>query len=142
MTNTRKQRSDKGKLRKTHGEHIPPLAAVDQAPDERAPESRVEEAQPVVESAPERGRAALSNHELTGLIQEAWEAYDVQDVKVRFDSLGFKWWFGVTAADGMTGLEIIRTSQVGGVTRTKISTSDLGRDCARQLVDNAVRALG
>lgn len=153
MTNTRKPRSDKGKPRMAKDE-ASRAAHKDIATDVPAAEPEVAhdvaDEQVSGESLPELGRVnhegcrkadSLGSLELTAISQEAWEAYDMQDVRVRYDTKGFRWWFGVITDTGNSELKLERASVVGDLHCMFISTADLGRDCARQLVDDAVRGM-
>ena len=47
-----------------------------------------------------RKDASVGKHELEALTREAFEAYDMQDDRIRFDSMGRKWSFRMSSESG------------------------------------------
>lgn len=53
-----------------------------------------------------RKNASIGKHELEALTREAFEAYDMQDDRIRFDSLGRRWEFRMSSESGFWELRL------------------------------------
>lgn len=96
--------------------------------------------------APERkpkSRAVLGDHELTGLFAEAYEAYDMQMERVRFDTAGRRWWFVPESRQGQSVLLLQLKAVYGDAPPREdtISTHLLASDLGREMVEDVVRRL-
>lgn len=83
----------------------------------------------------------LSDHELTGLFAEAYEAYDYQDERIRFDSLGRKWTFRPDVSGGHSVLALDVARDPVAFQADQIATSLLASDLGKPMVEDVVRAL-
>lgn len=98
--------------------------------------------------APKRGRKphaipgaqALSDHELTGLYAEAFEAYDMVDERVRFDSRNRKWVFVVVKREEHAEL-LLKLHRGQDVREDHISTAILASEMGKPMIRDVVRAL-
>lgn len=82
--------------------------------------------------------------ELDAIRQEAWEAYDYQQERIRFDTLNRKWIFRLGKAGVYSVLEmsIERLAEVHTDTiSTAFLASDLGRPMIADVVDKLNKAL-
>lgn len=55
---------------------------------------------------PNRGGPSVGKHELEALTREAFEAYDMQDDRIRFDSLARRWEFRMSSESGFWELRL------------------------------------
>lgn len=53
-----------------------------------------------------RKNASIGKHELEALTREAFEAYDMQDDRIRFDSLARRWEFRMSSESGFWELRL------------------------------------
>lgn len=87
----------------------------------------------------------LGEHELNAICAEAYEAYDYQDERVRFDTLGRKWTFRpekVGAGESVLYLEVkTLTVQRSDTISTALLASDMGREMATDVVRNLADGL-
>lgn len=84
---------------------------------------------------------ALTEHELTGLFAEAYEAYDYQDERIRFDTLGRKWTFRPDVRDGHSALALVVAREPVVYQADYIATPLLASDLGKPMVEDVVRAL-
>lgn len=94
----------------------------------------------VREEAPVASVSAISTHERAAIAREAWEAYDMQDDRVRFDSLGRKWDLRMDNLDGHWKLRLLL---VRGMTAkaAEVPQAALGTETGYQHVERAVADL-
>ena len=85
-------------------------------------------------------QAALTEHELTGLFAEAYEAYDLQDERVRFDTRNRRWLFRPDR-QGNDAVLLLQLKRLNDVREDTISTALLASDMGRELVEDVVRKL-
>lgn len=83
-------------------------------------------------------RRKLTEHELAAICAEAFEAYDYQDERIRFDTLGRRWQFRpdkVGHGESVLTLEVLLLETV----RTdRISAALLASDIGREMVADVV----
>ena len=88
--------------------------------------------------------SALGEHERRAITLEAFEAYDFQDDRIRFDTLGRRWEFRPEKIDAKSVLHL-QVSRLKDVREDTISThllaSDLGRDMVADVVGKLDGAL-
>ena len=82
----------------------------------------------------------LTDHELTGLFAEAFEAYDYMDERVRFDSLNRKWTFRPDKA-GDNSVLWLCVSRIDQAHDDTISTAVLASDLGKPMIEDVVRKL-
>jgi len=88
----------------------------------------------------EKVTSSLGEHEAVGLVEEAIYAHDMQDVMVRFDTLGRKWTFRPDVEQGQTVFYI--ECAIPSVTESlTISNSRFGLDGSRDEVKSAIEQL-
>lgn len=83
---------------------------------------------------------ALGEHELAGLFAEAYEAYDYQAERVRFDTLNRKWWFGPDRR-GNDSVLLLKLTRLEDEREDTIPTPVLASELGRPMVEDVVRAL-
>lgn len=85
-------------------------------------------------------KGALSEHELTGLFAEAFEAYDYMDERVRFDSRNRRWTF---VPDKHRDHSVLRLTlkRLEDVKEDRISTAILASDLGKPMIEDVVRRL-
>lgn len=86
------------------------------------------------------GAQVLSEHELTGLFAEAFEAYDMMDERVRFDSLHRRWVFVVVKPEQQSEL-LLKLQRGKDVLEEFIPTPILATALGRPKIEEVVRAL-
>lgn len=85
----------------------------------------------------------IGEHEFTAICAEAWEAYDYQAERVRFDTLGRRWQFrpDKNGVNSVLSLEVKRLGEVRGDTiSTAVLASELGRDMIADVVKTMTEA--
>jgi hypothetical protein len=90
------------------------------------------------EAGGSKPKPKLTDHELTAICAEAYEAYDFQDERVRFDTLGRRWQFRpdkIGPGESVLSLEVkllesVRTDTIS----TALLASDIGRDMVSDVV--------
>lgn len=87
-----------------------------------------------------KGAQLLTDHELCGLFAEAYDAYDMMDERVRFDSKGRKWVFVVVKRDDHSEL-MLKLHRGQDVREAYIRTNILASLQARPKIEDTVRAL-
>lgn len=85
-------------------------------------------------------RVGVNLHEQTAIVREAWEAYDMQDDRVRFDSAGRKW---VLRMDNSSGHWELALHLSRGLHEASDSVSQvvLGSSSGYEAVEKAVKLL-
>lgn len=79
-------------------------------------------------------------HEFTALCAEAYEAYDYQDERLRFDTLGRRWWF-VPDKQGVNSVLRLQVKRLEDVREDTISTALLASDLAAEMIADVVKRL-
>lgn len=91
-------------------------------------------------------KTGVSPTELAAIAAEAYEAYDYQAERVRFDTLGRRWAFYgdlITPGHSVLRLEVKRLDVVHTDTiSTAVLASELGRDMCADVVEKLAEALG
>ena len=85
-------------------------------------------------------KGALTEHELGGLFAEAFEAYDLQFQRIRFDSRNRKWEFTPEKAREQSVL-LLRVTRLADVREDTISTALLASEMGREMIEDVVRKL-
>lgn len=81
----------------------------------------------------------VGENELVGLNAEAFEAYDMQDERIRFDTVGRKWSFTPEKmAVGESVLRLVVERPPGAAIKDTISTAFLASDLGRDMVADVV----
>lgn len=79
-------------------------------------------------------------HEFTALCAEAYEAYDYQDERLRFDTLGRRWWF-VPDKQGVNSVLRLQVKRLEDVSEDTISTALLASELGRDMIADVVKRL-
>lgn len=82
----------------------------------------------------------LPEFELSGLFAEAFEAYDMRDDRIRFDSKGRKWTFRLGATNDQSELHLTLT-RLNDERTDKISTALIATEMGSEFIEASVRAL-
>lgn len=106
------------------------------APKRQARKPAVKRAAPAVA----KPKGALTEHELGGLFAEAFEAYDFQGERVRFDSAGRRWTFRPEKRADHSALAL-RVKRLEDEREDFISTAILASDLGKPMIADVVRRL-
>jgi len=87
-----------------------------------------------------KAASALGENELTGLFAEAFEAYDMADERVRFDSKNRRWQFRPDR-EGVHSTLHLELKRLEDVREDHISTAILGCEKGRPMIEDVVRKL-
>lgn len=82
----------------------------------------------------------LGEHELNALCAEAWEAYDYQGERVRFDTMGRKWTFRPDR-DGDHSVLWLNVGRLDASRSDTISTALVASDMGREMIADVVAKL-
>lgn len=85
-------------------------------------------------------RAALAGYELQGLCAEAFEAYDMQDERVRFDTLNRRWVFVPVKRDDQSEL-MLKVQRGLQVAEDYISTAQLAAEIGKARIVDVIHSL-
>lgn len=84
--------------------------------------------------------AVLIDHELQGLFAEAFEAYDMQDERLRIDTANRRWTFTPEKLNSQSVLRL-QLKRLEDVREDTISTAVLASDLGRPMIEDVVRKL-
>lgn len=87
-----------------------------------------------------RAKPIVNYHEQTAIVREAWEAYDMQDDRVRFDSAGRKWVFRMDNSTGFWELSLHLSRGLHEADEA-VSQVVLGSSSGYEAVEKAVKRL-
>lgn len=87
-----------------------------------------------------KAASVLGENELSGLFAEAYEAYDMADERVRFDSRNRRWQFRPDR-QGVHSTLHLELKRLEDVREDHISTAILGCDMGRPMIEDVVRKL-
>lgn len=85
-------------------------------------------------------KTTLGEHEFAAICAEAFESYDMQDERVRFDTLNRRWWF-VPDKQGVNSVLRLQVKRLEDVREDTISTAFLASDLARDMIADVVKTL-
>lgn len=86
-------------------------------------------------------QTVLGEHEMSAIAREAFEAYDFQEERVRFDTKGRKWVFEVEVIPPGHAVLRLSVSRLDDARTTTIPTSTLGCDAGQPACYAAVSAM-